>query len=77
MNFFFFTLYFDWMEYSIVSAEYSDYDLITLFAPFGNVISAKVFIDKNSNLSKCFGKLLLLFDFFFLEIVCKMNESKE
>ncbi|KAH7644145.1 cugbp elav-like family member 2 isoform x3 [Dermatophagoides farinae] len=36
-------------------AEYSDYDLITLFAPFGNVISAKVFIDKNSNLSKCFG----------------------
>nr|XP_027196998.1 CUGBP Elav-like family member 1 isoform X2 [Dermatophagoides pteronyssinus] len=36
-------------------AEYSDYDLITLFAPFGNVVSAKVFIDKNSNLSKCFG----------------------
>ena len=73
MNFFFFTLYFDWMEYSIVSAEYSDYDLITLFAPFGNVISAKVFIDKNSNLSKCFGKLLLLFDFIFLGN-CLQNE---
>lgn len=37
-------------------AEFNDNDLITTFSPFGNVISAKVFIDKNSNLSKCFGE---------------------
>ena len=33
----------------------TDADLAQMFSPFGNILSAKIFIDKHTNLSKCFG----------------------
>ena len=36
--------------------EYSDADLYALFSPYGNIVSAKVFIDKVTQQSKCFGE---------------------
>ena len=36
-------------------SEFTDVDLAQAFCTFGSILSAKVFIDKNTNLSKCFG----------------------
>ena len=35
--------------------EFGDTDLCQAFSPFGNILSAQVCIDKQTNLSKCFG----------------------
>ena len=53
--------------------EFGDLSLYSAFSPFGNILSCKVFIDKNTKLSKCFGFVSFDNELSAMQAISSMN----